>query len=167
MDSETHAIDQVEDQPHGHAELLKVEIAVVVHVGQVPHLGQLVLGELTVLEDCGRLRAGEVGAAIGQLREDLPVPLDLPLLDPLLRHDSGEGWFTPSGDVEPRLTRPGGGDGAFRRKEVPAFADPPSASYPPSLSSLATLPEHTTPALLLSSILMELSKSGAGLPDLR
>ena len=85
--SKTHPVDQIEDQAHGDAELLKVQVSVIVHVRQVPHLGQLVFGELTVFKDCGGLIAVEVGAAVGERGEDLPITLDLPLLDLLVGHN--------------------------------------------------------------------------------
>lgn len=84
---ETYPIHQVEDQPHRHAKLLKVQVPVIVHVRQVPHLRQLILGELAVLEHRRGLVAGEVRAAVGEGGEDLPVAFDFPLLDLLGGHD--------------------------------------------------------------------------------
>ena len=83
---ETHPIHKIEDQPHGDAELLKVQPAVIVEIRQVPHSRQLVLRQLAVAQHLGGLAAVEVAAAAGERGEDLPVPLDLPFFDLLLRH---------------------------------------------------------------------------------
>lgn len=47
----TYAIHKVKYDPHGHAELLKVEIAIIVDVCQIPDSGKLILAQLAVLED--------------------------------------------------------------------------------------------------------------------
>lgn len=75
------AVEQVEDDAHGDAELLEVEVAVVVDVGQVPHALQLVVPQPAVLEHGRRLLACQVFAAICPGREDVPVRLDLLCLD--------------------------------------------------------------------------------------
>jgi hypothetical protein len=108
----THAVDQVEDEPHGHAELLKVELAVIVHVGQVPHALQLVVPQMRVLEDGRCLGAIEEGAALRQRAEDLPVLLDLVLLYAIGRHcgrgKRGKAAGCTVGGYEPRVWRRAG-----------------------------------------------------------
>ena len=79
MGDVTHAVYEVKDEAHGDAELFKVEVAIVVDVGEVPDFGELVFGELRVFEDGCGLGAGEVGAAAREGREDFPVALDFPL----------------------------------------------------------------------------------------
>ncbi len=81
-----YPVDEIEDNPHRNAEFLKVEIPIVVHVGEIPYPLQLVIAQLAVLQYRGRLRAGEVGAAVGERGEDLPVALDFPLFDLLGGH---------------------------------------------------------------------------------
>lgn len=61
----TYAVDQVEDQPHGYAELLKVQAAIIVHVRQIPDPLKLVVSQLTVLEYCRSLVTVEKLASIG------------------------------------------------------------------------------------------------------
>ena len=90
-ENSTYAIDQVEDDSHGDAELLKVQVAVIVDVGEVPDPLELVVAQLAVFEDGGCLVAGQVGAAVGQGGEDLPVSLDFPLFNFLIiGHVRGE-----------------------------------------------------------------------------
>lgn len=60
-----YPVDKIEDDPHRNAKLLEVEIPVVVHVGEIPYTLELVIAQLAVLQYRGRLRAGEVGAAVG------------------------------------------------------------------------------------------------------
>jgi len=85
----TYPVDQIENQPHGHAELFKVEAAIIVDVGEVPDPLQLIVAEVTVLQDRRSLCAVEKSAAVGQRREDFPVLLDLSLLDAFVRHGCG------------------------------------------------------------------------------
>lgn len=83
-----YAIDKVKDEPHGDAELFKIEIAIVVDVGDIPDPFELVVTEVAVLEDGRCLRPGKVGAAVAEGREEGPVLLHFPLLDLLVRHDA-------------------------------------------------------------------------------
>lgn len=79
-----YPIDEIEDQSHGDTELFKVQLAISVQIRQIPHLLQLVIAKPTVPQHGGGLRVVQTRLAIGERREDLPVPLDLPLLDPLV-----------------------------------------------------------------------------------
>lgn len=45
----THSIYQVEDNAHGDAELLEVQIAIIIDVGHIPHALQLVVSQAAVL----------------------------------------------------------------------------------------------------------------------
>jgi hypothetical protein len=83
----TYTIDEIEYQPHCNAKLFKVEIAVIVNVGEIPHSLELVVSELTVLEHGSCLAAGKVSASSGQSREYFPVLFDLGLLYAFVRHD--------------------------------------------------------------------------------
>lgn len=47
----TYAIHKVKNDPHGHAELLKIEVTVIVDVCEIPDSGELILAQLAVLED--------------------------------------------------------------------------------------------------------------------
>ena len=47
----TYAIHEVKYDSHGHAELLKVEVTIVVDVCEIPDSGKLILAQLAVLED--------------------------------------------------------------------------------------------------------------------
>ena len=85
--SETYAIDEIENDPHSNAKLLKVQIAVIVDVGKVPDPLELVIAQLAVFENGGCLVAGQVGTTVGQGGEDLPISLDFPLFDLLVGHD--------------------------------------------------------------------------------
>ena len=84
-------IDKVKDDSHRDAKFLKVELAIAVDVSQIPHSLQLVVAQLAVLQDRCRLSAVEVGAAVGEGGEYLPIPLYFPLLNLLVRHDSESG----------------------------------------------------------------------------
>lgn len=113
----TYSVDKVEDQAHGNAEFLKVQVAIVVDIGEVPNLLELVVAQLAVLEHGGGLLAIQVRAALGQGGEDLPVALNLPLLYPLCSRHGGVvgrwwgvvvidcGWC---GGAEVHLDTPGG-----------------------------------------------------------
>jgi len=85
-----YPVDKIEDNPHRNAELLEIEIPIVVHVGEIPYPLELVIAQLAVLQYRGCLRAGEVGAAVGERGEDLPVTLDFPLFDLLGGHGLGD-----------------------------------------------------------------------------
>ena len=56
----TYTIDEIKDDPHGHAELLEIQAPVIVDVGQIPDPLELVIAELAVLQHRGCLSAGEV-----------------------------------------------------------------------------------------------------------
>lgn len=86
MSQRTYAVDEVEYQPHRNAELLEVEVAVIVHVGEIPHPLELVVSELAVLEHGRGLAAGKMAASAGQRREYFPVLFNLGLLDAFVRH---------------------------------------------------------------------------------
>ena len=73
----TYAIHKVKNDTHGHAELLKVEITIIVNVCEIPDSGELILAQLAVLEDGSCLISIKVSPTIGQRREDLPVLLYL------------------------------------------------------------------------------------------
>lgn len=75
----TYAIDQVEDNSHSNAKFLKVQIAVIVDISEIPNPLELVIAELAVFENGSCLGACEVCAAVGERGEDLPVSFDLPL----------------------------------------------------------------------------------------
>ena len=77
----TDPVDDVEDDAHGDAELLKVQVAVVVDVGHVPHMFQLVVAQAAVLQQRRRHLARQVLAAIGPGREDVAVGIGLLGLD--------------------------------------------------------------------------------------
>lgn len=62
---ETHAIHKVKNDPHGHAELLKVEVPIIVNVCEIPNSRKLVLTELAILEDRSCLISAQVGTTIG------------------------------------------------------------------------------------------------------
>ena len=62
---EIYAIYKVEDDPHSHAELLKIQIAIIVHVSEIPDSFELVISQLAVFEDGGCLSAGEIFTAVG------------------------------------------------------------------------------------------------------
>jgi hypothetical protein len=47
----TYAIDQIKDEPHGDAELFKVELAIVIHICEIPDSLKLLVLELAVLKD--------------------------------------------------------------------------------------------------------------------
>jgi hypothetical protein len=47
----THTVDQVENQAHGNAELLKVQAAITIDICQIPDSFQLVVAQLAVLQD--------------------------------------------------------------------------------------------------------------------
>ena len=80
-----HSIQYVEDDSHRNAELLKVQVAIVVDVGQIPDPFQLVVPQPAVLQHgCSLLAGQELGAA-GPRREDVPVCLYLLCFD-LGRH---------------------------------------------------------------------------------
>lgn len=57
---ETYTIDEIKDDPHGHAKLLEVQAPVIVDVGQIPDPLELVIAELAVLQHGGCLSAREV-----------------------------------------------------------------------------------------------------------
>jgi hypothetical protein len=73
----TYAIENVKDDAHGDAELLKVEVAVVVDICQIPYTLELVVPKAAVLQHRSCLLACEVLPAIGSGREDVPVCLNL------------------------------------------------------------------------------------------
>lgn len=82
----TYTIDQVEDDAHSHAEFFKVQVSVIVNVGEVPDFRQLVILQLTVLEDGCCLISVEMSATVGEGRKNLPVAVYFPLFDFLVRH---------------------------------------------------------------------------------
>jgi hypothetical protein len=87
--SDTHPVDQVEDQAHGHAKLLKVQLPVIIYIGKIPHALELVVPEVRVLEHGRCLGAVEVGGAIGERAEDFPVLFDFVLFDSTRCHYEG------------------------------------------------------------------------------
>ncbi len=78
----THPVHYVEDDAHGHAELLEIQIAVIIDIGDVPDALELVIPQATVLQERRGLFAGQELAAIRPRREDVPVCLDLLRLNP-------------------------------------------------------------------------------------
>lgn len=85
----SYTVDEVEDDPHCHAELLEIQHAIIVDIGQVPDPFKLVIPQLAVLENGGRLGTIQVCAAICKWREDFPVLLDFGLFYSLRGHCSG------------------------------------------------------------------------------
>ena len=81
-----HAVDQVKDEPHSDTKLLKVKLAIIVHIRQIPHALELVISQMRVLEHRSSLRAVEMGPPVAQRAEDLPVLLHFVLLDTVWRH---------------------------------------------------------------------------------
>lgn len=73
----TYSVEDIENQAHGDAKLLKVEIAIVVDVGEIPDPLELVVAEAAVLEDGRGLLSGEVLAAARAIAKDVPVGLNL------------------------------------------------------------------------------------------
>ena len=63
--AETYAVDEIVYDPHRNAKLLKVQIAVIVDVGEVPDPLELVVAQLAVFENGGCLGTGQVGTAVG------------------------------------------------------------------------------------------------------
>lgn len=78
----THSVHYVEDDAHSYAELLEIQIAVIIDIGHIPDLLELVIAQATVLQERRGLFAGQELAAIGPCREDIPIRLDLLGLDP-------------------------------------------------------------------------------------
>lgn len=103
-DKQSYPVYQVEDQAHGHAELLEVELAIVVDIGEVPHALELVVAEVAVLEHGGCLGTVEVRVAVGERAEDFPVLLNLILLDSSGRH-CGRGGGRRGGQAGRRWRR--------------------------------------------------------------
>ena len=83
-----YPVEYVKDDSHGHTELLKVKVSVIVDVGQVPHPLELIIAETTVLEDRGGLLASEELGTTCASGKDVPVGLDLLGFD-LGRHGCG------------------------------------------------------------------------------
>ena len=81
-----YTVNQIEDQAHGNAKLLEVQAAITIDICQIPYSFQLVVAQLTVLQDRGCLGAIEMGTTIRKRGKDFPVTLDLPLLDALRWH---------------------------------------------------------------------------------
>lgn len=73
----TNPVDYIKDDTHGDAELLKVQVAVVVDVGHVPDLLELVVAQAAVLQQRRRHLARQEFGTIGPGCEDVPVRLDL------------------------------------------------------------------------------------------
>lgn len=81
-----YTIDKVEYDAHSYAKFFKVEVSVIVNVGEIPDFGQLVVLQLTVLEDGSCLISIEMSATVGEGRKNLPVAVYFPLFDFLIRH---------------------------------------------------------------------------------
>lgn len=82
----TYPVQQIENNAHGNAKLLKVQVAIAVDVGEVPYARELVIPQAAVLEHWRGLLAREELAAVGACRKDVPVCLDLLRLDPWGSH---------------------------------------------------------------------------------
>ena len=65
IDKCTYAVHKVKYDPHGHAELLEVEITIIVDVCEIPDSGELILAQLAVLEDGSCLFSIKVSPTIG------------------------------------------------------------------------------------------------------
>lgn len=91
---QTYPVEQIKNDAHGDAKLLKVQVAIAVDVGEVPDAGELVIPQAAVLEHWRGLLAREELAAISACGEDVPVCLDLLRLDPWGSHGGclGECW---------------------------------------------------------------------------
>ena len=84
----TYSVHNIKDDAHTHAELLKVEISVIVNIRYVPNALELVVPQAAVLEEGRGLLARKVRPAIGPRGKDIPVRLDLGGLD-ARRHCGG------------------------------------------------------------------------------
>lgn len=87
--SETHAIHYVQDQAHGNAELLKVQLSIVVYIRQIPHPLQLIISQCAVLQHRSCLLSIQMCSSARESGEDLPVFVDFRFLDALVRHGRG------------------------------------------------------------------------------
>jgi hypothetical protein len=56
----TYSVDEVEDQPHCHAKLFEIQIAIIINIGNVPDTLQLVISQLTVLENGSSGSSGQI-----------------------------------------------------------------------------------------------------------
>ncbi|TLD30432.1 hypothetical protein PspLS_02716 [Pyricularia sp. CBS 133598] len=69
----THPVEYVKDDAHGHAELLKVQVSIIVDVGKVPHPLELIIAKSRVLEYGCRLLSREELGAVCPRAEDVPL----------------------------------------------------------------------------------------------
>lgn len=60
----TDAINKVKDYPHSHAKLLKVQIPIIVDIGEVPNPLELIISQLAVFEYRSCLSSSKVFAAV-------------------------------------------------------------------------------------------------------
>lgn len=86
MDVQTYTVDEIEYYPHSDAELLEIQLAIAVDIGQIPDTFELVITELTVFEYRSGLIAIQMSRTIRKGSKYLPIPLHLPLFNLLIRH---------------------------------------------------------------------------------
>lgn len=112
--SSTYTINDIEYQSHRNTKLLKVQLAIVVHISQIPDSLKLSVLQPAVPQHRGGLRVVEMRLAIRERREDLPVFLNLLLLNSFFGHlpffvtmdlmkwvdeqttDTGAGFWVPA-----------------------------------------------------------------------